>query len=616
MLRKVLPFLFTIILSFSPFLFAQNTKFEPVDIYSSAYIYLLSSNKITISGNANLSGNLFSNSDIDLSGNSTITGNLFAVGSIFGKGNSTITGTSNQGVSALTLPVLPDKSYYQSLADETISPKGTYKLSGEINKIIFIDGDVMLKGDVSGIGTIIATGDIKVTSARNSEKISLISYQDISLDGDISFTALCYAAGSIKVDATGNFSGSLIANSIKIAGNTTLFYKPLLVEGLLAKMEEAFKTDDEETIFKVAELIGENYKSYATSYLEAPLKDKEKDLEYRALLAELLGNIADSQAVSILIERLKNDESETIRNGCAIALGTTADKSAVTPLTNSLLTDSSEKVRASSALALGSLQDKEAVSTLTQSLADSDSMVRTNSIRALKDLEATETISLIAERLNDSDEYTRYTASRILGELKAIQTINQLLGKLKDEDIWVRRAAAESLSNIVSPDNQSAIPSLIESLQDKEDDGVRRYAAEALVKIGSSAISSLIETYKAGETYTRAEIMYIFGEIKDTSAIPVLTETFEEEDKLEAFQASVPLYKLGLTEETFNFALAGLSAAEEWTREDAAMALGDMGDGRAIPALEQALNDSALFVRDAASVALKKITGKDYEYQH
>ena len=46
------------------------------------------------------------------------------------------------------------------------------------------------------------------------------------------------------------------------------------------------------------------------------------------------------------------------------------------------------------------------------------------------------------------------------------------------------------------------------------------------------------------------------------------------------------------------------------------MALGDMGDGRAIPALEQALNDSALFVRDAASVALKKITGKDYEYQH
>ncbi|HCG76678.1 TPA: hypothetical protein DEW49_02060, partial [bacterium] len=113
-----------------------------VDIYSSAYIYLLSSNKITISGNANLAGNLFSNSDIDLSGNSTITGNLFAAGSIFGKGNSTITGTSNQGVNALTLPVLPDKSYYQSLADETISPKGTYKLSGEINKIIFIDGDV------------------------------------------------------------------------------------------------------------------------------------------------------------------------------------------------------------------------------------------------------------------------------------------------------------------------------------------------------------------------------------------------------------------------------------------------------------------------------------------
>ncbi|MCK4245348.1 MAG: hypothetical protein KAX20_06965, partial [Candidatus Omnitrophica bacterium] len=209
MLRRILFISLTLILSFSISLSAQNSKFEPVDIYSSAYIYLLCSNKITISGNANLSGNLFSNSDIDLSGNSTITGDLFATGSIFGKGNSSITGTCNEGVETLTLPELPDKSYYQSLADETISAKGTYKLSGTISKIVFIDGDVMIKGSLSGTGTIIATGDIKVINAENSEKFSLISYSDIKLDGSIDFTALCYAAGSIKVNAIGDFSGSL-----------------------------------------------------------------------------------------------------------------------------------------------------------------------------------------------------------------------------------------------------------------------------------------------------------------------------------------------------------------------------------------------------------------------
>ena len=477
MFRKILPFLFTIILSFSPFLFAQNTKFEPVDIYSSAYIYLLSSNKITISGNANLAGNLFSNSDIDLSGNSTITGNLFAAGSIFGKGNSTITGTSNQGVNALTLPVLPDKSYYQSLADESISPKGIYKLSGEINKIIFIDGDVILKGDLSGTGTIIATGDIKVINAKNTDKLSLISYSDIKLDGSINFTALCYAAGSIKVNATGNLSGSLVADSIKIAGNTALFYKPLLVEELIPKMEERFNQQDWESICNCAETLAA-YGSSATSWLTSIFQTKEKDPVFRKMIAEITAEIKDTTSASSLISVLADEtEDEYIRAEAAFTLGDIGGEGVYESL-SSALSNPSETIRSSAAFALGFLGDKRATDPLINLLSDSSSLVRMRSIMALGRLGDSRAVEPLIALLSSPDEDIKIKAVLALGDLGDQRAVPYLSNLLTTEEMFssIRIFSTESLGKI---GGEKAILLLLSLLEDK-DELVILEAAKAL----------------------------------------------------------------------------------------------------------------------------------------
>jgi len=419
----------------------------------------------------------------------TITGNLFAVGSIFGKGNSTITGTSNQGVSALTLPVLPDKSYYQSLADESISPKGIYKLSGEINKIIFIDGDVMLKGDLSGTGTIIATGDIKVINAKNTDKLSLISYSDIKLDGSINFTALCYAAGSIKVDATGNFSGSLVADSIKIAGNTTLFYKPLLVEELLSKMEERFNEGDWESICEAAQVLM-NYGTSATSYLTSIFQTKEKDPVFRKMIAEIIAETGDNSALPSLIQVLNDlNDNAYIRAEAAITLGEIGGTGAYEALV-ATLSDENAEVRSLAALGLGCLRDDRAVQPLLNLLSqDSSSRVRIRAIRALGDIKNREAEPSLIVLLSDEDRQVQGGAIIVLGEWKSQGAVPSLIKIAKEDGHINRYSAIKSLGKI---GGDQAVTVLIELLQDESLSTIID-AAEALATIGDQrAVEPLI----------------------------------------------------------------------------------------------------------------------------
>ena len=445
----------------------------------------------------------------------TITGNLFAVGSIFGKGNSTITGTSNQGVNALTLPVLPDKSYYQSLADESISPKGIYKLSGEINKIIFIDGDVMLKGDLSGTGTIIATGDIKVINAKNTDKLSLISYSDIKLDGSINFTALCYAAGSIKVDATGNFSGSLVADSIKIAGNTTLFYKPLLVEGLLDKMEEAFEIGDQETTFKVAGVMVQ-YGSYATPFLREIFTNKEKMRKMRFLISEIMVVIKDLDFIPPLIAVLSDvSDHENVREHAAQSLGMLGDKRALDTL-RYVLNDTSEIVRSRASLALGMLGDKSAVNDLI----------------------------VVLQNKEKYGYYAQINAAKSLGMIKDSSAVPQLIGALQDEDEVVRMHVAKSLGDIK---DVSAVDSLILLLQEDESAYVRSQVAEALGKVGGDkAFNALVQALEGKDEFVRINIALALAEIGDKRALPFLKAILlETEDSFTKQKIEEAIEKLG-----------------------------------------------------------------------
>ena len=386
------------------------------------------------------------------------------------------------------------------------------------------------------------------------------------------------------------------------------------IRDYVQELEDGVSEGDWDKLCEAADKLVQMGESVIPALLSA-FSDESKSLELRCLIAELFSEIGDERAVEPLLAAATSAQQESLRVSSIIALGHFSD--AVEPLINLLREDESERIRKVAAFSLGAIGNESAVAPLVEALQDEDKWVRTDAVRALGDLEAATAVPSLIDKLSDSDEYVRYTAAHTLGNLGAKESMQTLVDiMLSDTDFQTRKASSEALKKLVSPADEDMVPDLINAFKDN-DDVVRRNAAEALVKIGSSAVSVLLAAYPDAESYTKVEIAFALGQIGDPQAIDLLTEVMEEsERKTEALHAAVALYQLGVTEETYNFAIEALFDEKEGTRESAAIALGNMGDERAVPSLESTLHDLELFVRDAASVALKEITGIDYEYEH
>lgn len=111
-----------------------------------------------------------------------------------------------------------------------------------------------------------------------------------------------------------------------------------------------------------------------------------------------------------------------------------------------------------------------------------------------------------------------------------------------DSSPEVRQCAALGLA--VKPD-ESATQPLVQALSD-EDGMVASLAANALVKIGSVAVPSLVEVVKSGKQSARIHALRALAEIKDPRAIPIMMKVMEEESVLLQHWAKEGLERLGL----------------------------------------------------------------------
>jgi len=142
----------------------------------------------------------------------------------------------------------------------------------------------------------------------------------------------------------------------------------------------------------------------------------------------------------------------------------------------------------------------------------------------------------------------------------------------------IRWEAAAALGKIA---DRKAVGPLIPLLKDKHS-GVRATAAEALGKIGDeNAVSSLISVLKDGSGPVQGNAIRALVKIGTPAVEPLIAVLKDESDK------------------------------SDWFRKNAAEALGEIGDPRAIEALKEvAQNDSSSNVREGAKESLKKIQQK------
>lgn len=107
--------------------------------------------------------------------------------------------------------------------------------------------------------------------------------------------------------------------------------------------------------------------------------------------------------------------------------------------------------RVTAANMLGQLADPEALPALTAALKDQEAIVRAAAASALGRLKQLEAVEALMQSLGDGDAHVRSAVAGALGAINDPQSVNPLIALLKDKDWEVRVAALESLGRVLDP---------------------------------------------------------------------------------------------------------------------------------------------------------------------
>jgi HEAT repeat protein len=360
-----------------------------------------------------------------------------------------------------------------------------------------------------------------------------------------------------------------------------------------------------------------------TEPIIALLNDSDPSVTYRA--AEALGSIGDIRAVEPLISALQ-DKEVSFKRTAVTSLGRLKDPRAFEPL--SVLLRGDLQAQAHDALIeMGSV----VVEPLCRILLDEDDPLRfyaadlltkIHDDRAIKSL-----ISVLGVRVNGIGQL----ASDALVGIGA-PAVDELILCLTSENPEVRRMAIRALGAIK---DERAFESLHEALKDETLD-VRREAFAAVINFQGDQVmqAALTALHDPG---LRVEASLFLGMKKDLRSVPYLLETLKGSDPLNAHRAQRMLVLIGqpilheliilLRDRNPEYSIREENQELELKKQRlelfrcgneppppilnprrlAAIALGEIGDARAITALTEALTDESPRLRADAATALAKL---------
>ena len=150
-------------------------------------------------------------------------------------------------------------------------------------------------------------------------------------------------------------------------------------------------------------------------------------------------------------------------------------------------------------------------------------------------------IPALLELTRSQETDDRWWGLRVLAQSPHAEA-EWLVPFLSDPAREVRQCAALGLA--LKPD-RGAAQALVHALRD-EDSMVSSLAVNALVKIGSAAVPSLLEVVKDAPQSARIHALRALAEIRDHRAIPVMMKVMEEDSVLLQHWAKEGLDRLGL----------------------------------------------------------------------
>src|SRR6184192_669104 len=266
------------------------------------------------------------------------------------------------------------------------------------------------------------------------------------------------------------------------------------------------------------------------------------------------------------------------------------------------LADPDDATREEAAQALAAQPDMKATEALIEALEDEYWAIRMYAAHALAKIGGARVIEALVPLLGDPIKECRDAAVEGFVTM-GTPAVGRLIIALRDERWRVRESAARALGRI---GDKRAVEGLIAALRDR-DGAVRTVAAEALGRLGDSqAIKGLIALFKDSSKLVRVSATIALTQIGDATVDPLIAGLKDEnfQVRLHSVQALGGItsdYPTGRSWLRDSRPVPGLIALlqdkDRAVREDAAIALGMIGDPSAVPALIDAMQDGSVRVR-------------------
>lgn len=381
----------------------------------------------------------------------------------------------------------------------------------------------------------------------------------------------------------------------------------------------------------VIEALGRLTDTKAVESLLGLLKSRDQAMVDH--VASSLARIGDRRAVMPLLERLAAAQRPSRR--VLESLGRLHDPRAVEPLVR-LLDNPDYYVRLASAEALAEIGDVRALDPLQNALKKSETehewkdmyplvvkalenMASRAAVPELVSILQGEYASIAADALQHaplsekrepllallaSNRAQLGVVGRALASADDPGLIDKALESLHDPDVKLRSDAVEIIARSHSPERARVLRDVLKDPAER----VRRAALDwSLARKDDDTVTFMIAALQDREPTVRCWAATALGNIGDPRAIAPLIAALSDNDARGRREAALALSKLKAADAVSPLIALLASEKEEHVRANAAIALGEIGDKRALDVLVGCLGDTYDWARYQCALAIGKL---------
>ena len=349
--------------------------------------------------------------------------------------------------------------------------------------------------------------------------------------------------------------------------------------------------------------------------LSTPILEALSDEDWRVrreAVREVSERAAPEAIAALLSSVVENHHNPSLLNSALQVLAATDVDTRETLF--ELLQAADPDLRMQAALALGEQQDIRAAGALIKALQDEDTNVRYHAIEALGKLKATDAVDALVEIVESRDFFLAFAALEALAKIGDARIAPRMVPLLEDE--LLREPAINLLGQLGDESAIAPLTSLLntptaptdliaEALAALSDRYEQQYREGAYIadltsrEISPTGIQNLLDALETPGKENLRSIALVLGWLKRSGVDRALTRLMGRIDlRNEIIEA---LVRHGPA--TLDLLMAQLSAEDLEVRRSAVVALGRIGDSTATTALVKTLGDESLTIDAANALA-------------